>query len=112
MTPEGQVKREIKEYLKVLKQKYHLWYHMPVQNGMGSPTLDFNPVILRGRVCAIEAKAPGEQPTARQEQTLNEIRFAGGDTFVIDGSLSSWKLFEDWVYEAIKPGAPIFKDYK
>ena len=72
---------------------------------MGSPTLDFNPVILRGKVCAIEAKAPGEVMTARQEITAQEIRLAGGHVFMIDHESigPGWKQLEDWVYEAIHP---------
>ena len=80
MTPEGAVKREVKKVLK----EYKAYYHMPVQNGMGAPTLDFVG-CYNGRFFAIETKAPGKKPTPRQEVTVALIKAAGGEAFVIDG---------------------------
>src|SRR5271165_6038487 len=99
MTPEGEVKKAIRKRLKELKDKYHLWYHCPVMNGMGKPTLDFNPIFLRGRACVIEAKAPGEQLTPRQADTALQISFAGVPTFVIDnadGNGEGWRQLRCW----------------
>lgn len=93
MTPEGRVKKQIKEVLK----KYGVYYHMPVQNGMGSPTLDFI-CCYRGIYLGIEAKAPGKKPTARQELTIKLIRDAGGTAFCLSGPepLEVWlKLMEN-----------------
>ena len=67
-TPEGKVKAAIKAVLK----RVGAYYHMPVQNGMGAPSLDFV-CCYKGRFVAIEAKAPGEKPTKRQIQTRNEM---------------------------------------
>lgn len=78
MTPEGKVKEQVKKLLKA----HGAYYHMPMQNGMGAPSLDFI-CCHNGRFFAIETKAPGKKPTPRQEQTMAEIAFAGGYVFVI-----------------------------
>jgi hypothetical protein len=78
-TPEGRVKDKIKALLK----QYGAYYHMPVMNGLGAPTVDFI-CCHNGRFFAIEAKAGNKQPTKRQEITLNEIAFAGGFIFVVN----------------------------
>lgn len=57
----------------------------PVQNGMGAPALDFLYCVPWGIWVAIEAKAPGKEPTARQELTIEEMRKAGGLVYVVDG---------------------------
>lgn len=85
MTPEGRVKAAIKELLS--KFHPHVYYHMPVQNGMGSPCLDFNGAAAGIRF-DIEAKAPGEKPTARQKLTIADLEAAGSKVFVIDGDVS------------------------
>lgn len=77
-TPEGKVKERLKKLLK----KYNVYYHMPVMNGMGSPTLDFI-CCVNGHYLAIETKKPGGKPTARQEVTMELIRAAGGFVFVV-----------------------------
>lgn len=84
MTPEGKVKEKIDKALKALKEQGHLIYkHKPVQNGMGAPTLDYIGCSY-GRYFAIEAKKDAKtHPTAVQEQTMAEIRCAGGQTFVV-----------------------------
>lgn len=79
MTPEGKVKDRVKKLLK----RYKVYYHMPVQNGMGAPTLDFV-CCHKGYFIAIETKAGNKQPTARQEITMNEIRAAGGFVFLVN----------------------------
>jgi len=60
---------------------------MPVQNGMGAPSLDFIG-SYKGYFFAVETKAPGKKPTPRQEVTIETIRAAGGAVFVIDGDTS------------------------
>lgn len=79
MTPEGKVKDRVKKLLK----KFGVYYHMPVQNGMGAPTLDFV-CCHKGYFIAIETKAGNKQPTTRQEITMNEIRAAGGFVFLVN----------------------------
>lgn len=78
-TPEGKVKDAVKAACK----KLGIYYHMPVQNGMGKPTLDFI-LCADGMFIGIETKAPGKQPTPRQELTMSEMRKSGGCTMVID----------------------------
>lgn len=98
MTPEGRVKEKIKRKLKAVGA----YYHMPVQNGMGAPSLDFIG-CHRGRYFGIEAKAPGKLPTERQKLTMLQIVDAGGAVFVV----SEDKHFEQldiWFAEQIIAG--------
>lgn len=91
MTPEAWVKRIVKEMLDLHPRAY---YHLPVQNGMGAPSLDFI-CCIDGRYVAIETKAPGKRMTERQERTAKDIE-AGGGT-VISNVGTNWdsldKLF-------------------
>lgn len=91
MTPEGRVKERIKQVLRTVGA----YWHMPVQNGMGAPTVDFVG-CHRGRFFAIEAKAPGKRPTPRQQDTLHRMEAAGGKTFVVDGDMC---LLVNWLKE-------------
>jgi hypothetical protein len=89
LTPEGKVKSDIKKVLAAYKP--HLYALWPVQNGMGSPTLDCLGVIS-GFAFAIEAKAPGKKPTPRQDGTIELMRDAGCKVFVIDGDIGVSEL--------------------
>lgn len=86
-TPEGKTKDRIKTVLKSFEPQ--LYYHMPVQNGMGAPTLDFI-VCVNGVYVTIEAKAwqEGKEPTKRQKETMAEVDGAGGFVFVVDDEAS------------------------
>ena len=77
-TPEAKVKERIRNLLKA----HGAYWHSPVQNGMGTPALDFH-VCHKGRYAGIEAKAPTKHLTPRQEITRREIGRAGGVVFVI-----------------------------
>lgn len=95
MTPEGRVKEQVKRVLKA----HGAYYHMPVQNGMGAPTLDFVG-CHRGRFYAVETKAPGKQPTPRQLVTISAMNAAGGRTFVVSddeelAALETWLALFD-----------------
>jgi hypothetical protein len=83
MTPEGRVKAKIKKLLKEF-ETFDLWCDWPVPAGYGKSTLDCIGVI-GGSFFAIEAKAEGKKPTALQQQMLNAISNAGGNTFIIVG---------------------------
>lgn len=91
-TPEGKVKAKVKDLLR----KYDAYWHCPVQNGMGNQALDFMHVQVPGcPAFAIETKAPGKEPTVRQQRTIASIRKAGGTVFVIDGDteeLEAWLI--------------------
>lgn len=96
-TPEGKIKNQVKKILNEFggdglplsvqnaTEPYGpLKAFWPVQNGMGSPSLDCL-VCYRGLFIAIETKAPGKKPTPRQETTISEYRAAGAIVLVIDG---------------------------
>lgn len=72
-TEEGRLKDQVKAFLK----EKGAYYHMPVPSGYGSPTLDFVG-CYQGLFIAVETKAPGKEPTARQEATIRTMRAAGG----------------------------------
>lgn len=98
MTPEGKVKEQVKKLLK----EYGAYYHMPVQNGMGAPTLDFI-CCFRGRYLAIEAKAPGKLPTPRQLKTMDQIQVAGGFAVAVDGGGASMARLRNWLEALMTP---------
>lgn len=79
MTPEGKVKEKVKKVLKA----YGAYWHCPVQNGMGSPSLDFVGCINK-LYFAIETKAGNKQPTPRQETTIKEMQAVGAKVFVVN----------------------------
>lgn len=99
MTPEGEVKKTVNRELNKRKQQGVHW-HMPVQNGMGKPTLDYTGCV-RGKYFAIETKARGGKPTPRQEATAHEIVAAGGIAFLIDDDMSLL-LFTTWLDEVLR----------
>ena len=92
MTPEGKVKEQVKKLLK----EAGAYYHMPVQNGMGAPTLDIVG-CHQGNFFAVETKAPGKKPTPRQEQTIADMRRARAAVFVVDGSDRSLAELRAWL---------------
>lgn len=76
MTPEGKIKKEIRDWLR----KQGAYVFSPVQMGMGAHTLDIL-VCLYGKFIAIEVKVPNKTPTRRQEACIAEIQRAGGIAF-------------------------------
>ncbi len=72
-TPESSEKEKVKAYLKAIGA-YQFW---PVPSGYGRQGVDCY-ACHRGTFIAIEVKAPGQQPTARQTLTLQEVYSAGG----------------------------------
>ena len=89
-TPEGKIKDQVKAFLK----ERGAWFFMPVPTGYGTPTLDFIG-CYKGRFFAIETKAPGKTPTARQQATLNAMNAAGAFAVAVD---SVGKLAAFWAY--------------
>lgn len=79
-TPESRIKVKISALLRLYD---NIYYYMPVPMGMGATTVDYL-CCFRGHFFAIEAKAPGRGPTARQEDVLEQIKLAGGSIFVIN----------------------------
>lgn len=82
MTPEGRVKKAIKELLKARG----IYYYMPVSNGMGRVGAPDILACWNGRWLAIEAKAPGKRnnTTPNQKRELAAIAAAGGIAIVVD----------------------------
>lgn len=90
------MKKQVRKLLKDMQLRgIPLYFHMPVQNGMGEPSLDFVGCI-NGRFFAIETKAPGRKPTPRQLLTIDDMQRANGQVFVYDGAdikvLAAWLL--------------------
>lgn len=83
MTPEGKVKKKVKEYL----QSIGAWYYMPVSNGMGRSGCPDILVCYKGLFMAFETKAPGKikNVSANQEREIAAILSANGSAHVVDG---------------------------
>lgn len=96
LTPEGRVKAKVKKILHWAE----VYYHMPVQNGMGRMSLDFICCRL-GVFFAIETKAEGNKLTLRQAKTAREIEQAGGRVFVVYDTPTDWSLVDlyEFLYE-------------
>lgn len=82
MTPEGKVKKKVKDILTAYKP--HVFGHWIVQNGMGTPTLDYIGCCC-GAYFTIETKAPDAKLTPRQELTAQDTEAANGAVFRIIG---------------------------
>ena len=80
-TPEGLVKAKVKKVLD--KYREHLYVLMPVQNGMGTPTLDYLG-WFKGHPFGIETKAGKARMTPRQELTAEKMRAGGAMVFLIN----------------------------
>jgi hypothetical protein len=85
MTPEARTKQKINKLLDSYDGR--IYKYMPVPGGYGKTTIDYL-LCFDGLFIGIEAKAPGEKPTPRQNDVLADIRAAGGSTFVIDDDYS------------------------
>ena len=82
MTPEGKVKKKVKEYLKDIGA----WYYMPVSNGMGRVGCPDILVCYQGLFMAFETKAPGKikNVTPNQQREIDDIQRANGLAHVVD----------------------------
>ena len=82
MTPEGKVKKKVKEYL----QSIGAWYYMPVSNGMGRVGCPDILVCYKGLFLAFETKAPGKiaHVTANQQREIDAIQRVNGLAHVVD----------------------------
>jgi hypothetical protein len=88
MTPEGKVKAAVNKVLAKYKKLYRF---MPVPGGYGESSLDYL-LCVNGLFCAIETKAPGQKPTARQKFIAEKIIAAGGTVFIIDDVSATHEL--------------------
>lgn len=88
MTPEGRVKKEIKQYL----DSIGAYYFMPVQTGYGvRGTPDFL-ICHLGRFIAVEAKAPGGKVMKFQTAVLDQIRQRQGIAIVAQSAVDVAKV--------------------
>ena len=81
-TPEGKVKKKVKDYLKSIGA----WYYMPVSNGMGRAGCPDILVCYEGRFLAFETKAAGKikNVTPNQKREIADIKRANGLAHVVD----------------------------
>jgi len=98
MTPEGKIKKAVRDLCKSYGPECHLF--MPVQNGMGSPALDFIG-CYRGRYFSVETKAGTKDMTPRQEQTAKALRVAGAAVFLVN-AVEGLAGLRGWL-ECVKP---------
>ncbi len=80
MTPEGRVKKRVKEILNELGA----YYTMPMGTGFSSSGAPDFIICIAGLFYGIECKANGGKPTALQLKHHDDIRKAGGIAVVID----------------------------
>lgn len=91
-TPEGRVKKSVREFLR----EHDIWFYQPVQNGMGQVGIPDFVCCFRGHFVAIETKAPGKLSTvtANQQRVIDAIRDHGGLAVVVDSVDSLAVVFE------------------
>ena len=81
-TPEGKVKKVIKDLLK----EYGAWFFMPVQGGFGRAGVPDFIGVHKGRFFAVETKGKeGQRPTRLQQIEMRDIAAQGGTCFVVAG---------------------------
>ena len=92
MTPEGVIKKQVKEIL----SEVGAWYCMPVGSGYGKSAVPDFIICYQGYFIAIETKAGSKQATAIQAREITRIQAAEGLAFVINetniGRLKEWLL--------------------
>lgn len=106
MTPEGKVKKAIYDLLNTYEimpasragAALHAtgWYYAAVQGPMSVRGIPDIIGHYRSKFFAIEAKAPGKEPSGFQRLQIDAIRASGGAVFVVDG-VGSLKIFEEWL---------------
>lgn len=91
-TPEGHIKNKINKLLDSYSGRVYKF--MPVPSGYGKVTIDYL-ICFDGLFVGVEAKKPKGKPTARQDGVLEDIRAAGGSTFVVNDeeSLDVFRMF-------------------
>jgi hypothetical protein len=91
MTPEGKVKKKVKD---ILKATTGCWFFMPATYGFGRSGVPDIIGCYCGRFFAIECKANGNKPTALQEKAMRDIQAGGGVAWLVDDSnLAEFQIF-------------------
>jgi hypothetical protein len=98
MTPEGKVKKRVKH---VLNSFENVYFEMPVPTGYGKSGLDFS-CCVNGKALFIETKAPGEEPTPRQRETMIKQLDAGATVFIVSDERGHQALI-DWLLQHTRP---------
>lgn len=80
MTPEGRVKKKVKDVLEDLGA----YYVMPVTGGYGNSGAPDFIICIAGLFYGIECKANGGKATALQLKNHDDIRKAGGIALIVD----------------------------
>jgi hypothetical protein len=80
VTPEGKVKQQVKEVLKVLGA----YYVMPVTGGYGNSGAPDFLVCYGGRFVGIECKAGKGKPTGLQIKNLQSIEQSNGQSLIVN----------------------------
>ena len=94
-TPEGKVKRKVKELL----NEYGVYQFWPVQTGFGARTLDCLG-CHRGQFFAIETKRPGQKMTEQQCAIGTRIERSHGSVFCISSEnrdSPEWVALRSWL---------------
>jgi len=96
-TPEAKVKKKVRALL----DEYNVYHFMPPANGFGRAGIPDFVGCISSKFFAIECKAGRGDLTALQVRTLQEIRDAGGKTWVVNEvSMDKFiKEFSEWVLE-------------
>jgi hypothetical protein len=87
MTPEGKVKKVVRNYLDELhlhRLDVNCYYFMPATGGYGKSGVPDIVGCYNGKFFGFELKAGNNKPTALQEKNLRQILNAGGIAEVIN----------------------------
>lgn len=112
MTPEGKVKKAVRDYFESIGciaaskapevvEDQAGYYCMPVSNGMGVHGIPDIIGHYKGRFFAVETKVAGKNPTPLQQHQLKAINLTGGKAFVVRGAEDLDQL-KAWVREGVK----------
>ena len=80
MTPEVKVKKKVVAILK----KRGVYYFYPVMGGYGRSGIPDIICCWHGHFIGIECKAGSNKPTGLQEAEMQQIRYLGGTTLVVN----------------------------
>jgi hypothetical protein len=108
MTPENEVKAQIKDLLHAHDIQPAAkagtfataagWYYSAVQGPMSVRGIPDFIGHYRGKFFAVEAKSPGKKPTGFQALQIHSINVSGGAVFVVSDD-ESLKVFAAWLLE-------------
>lgn len=83
MTPEGKVKKFIRQHIKVMFPG--AWVYCPPGGAFGRAGIPDFLILYKGVLIAIEAKAEDGKPTKLQMKRLNELKEMGAIAAIVKG---------------------------